>query len=403
MNKLLLKSPAKINLDLTILNKLKNGYHEINTSFQLIDLFDEIEFESSKNNISLSSNLKELNSDDNIITTVARKLKNSNSKLGVKIKLKKLIPIGAGLGGGSSNAASTIVALNKLWDLKMSKSEMHNFARNIGADVPFFLFGQNAQGNGIGDILKYKDSITDNILIIDPMIFSSTEEMYREYDLINNKNKIIKDNPNNNDFLDIFLEKNKGIIFLTPHHGCWELSGLYAASKIDTAILFNPFKNQTLNNYVLKGRAVTGATVVPTDNAGIKVLLKFLKNNKAIGILPDHTPKAGQGQMSFFFNEPSNTITLINKLARKSKVPILFIHSKRLPKGIGYEVFVEKISDKYYECSDDDALLILNKSLEKIILKYPEQYLWSYEKFRNRVGVEENIYVTTSSKTQELK
>ena len=102
-------------------------------------------------------------------------------------------------------------------------------------------------------------------------------------------------------YIDQSLEKNKGIIFLTPHHGCWELSGLYAASKIDTAILFNPFKNQTLNNYVLKGRAVTGATVVPTDNAGIKVLLKFLKNNKAIGILPDHTPKAGQGKMSFFF------------------------------------------------------------------------------------------------------
>ena len=77
-------------------------------------------------------------------------------------------------------------------------------------------------------------------------------------------------------YIDQSLEK-KGIIFLTPHHGCWELSGLYAASKIDTAILFNPFKNQTLNNYVLKGRAVTGATVVPTDNAGIKVLLKFLK------------------------------------------------------------------------------------------------------------------------------
>ena len=120
MNKLLLKSPAKINLDLTILNKLKNGYHEINTSFQLIDLFDEIEFESSKNNISLSSNRKELNSDDNIITTVARKLKNSNSKLGVKIKLKKLIPIGAGLGGGSSNvavSAGSVAVNDEKWHL----------------------------------------------------------------------------------------------------------------------------------------------------------------------------------------------------------------------------------------------------------------------------------------------
>ena len=208
MKKLSLKSPAKINLNLTILKKLKNGYHTISTSFQLIDLFDEIEFESSENNISVSSNLEELNSDDNIITTVARKLKNSNSKLGVKVKLKKLIPIGAGLGGGSSNAASTIVALNKLWDLKMSKNEMHNFGRSIGADIPFFLFGQNAHGDGIGDILKYKDSITEEILIINPMIFTSTQEMYHEYDLLNKKNKIIKDNPYNNDFLDIFLKKH---------------------------------------------------------------------------------------------------------------------------------------------------------------------------------------------------
>ena len=88
MNKLLLKSPAKINLDLTILNKLKNGYHEINTSFQLIDLFDEIEFETSKNNISLSSNLKELNSDDNQILDNAI-LESLRNALRVLISVRK--------------------------------------------------------------------------------------------------------------------------------------------------------------------------------------------------------------------------------------------------------------------------------------------------------------------------
>ena len=207
MNKLIVKSPAKINLHLNILKKLTDGYHEIDTAFQLIDLFDEIEFINSKNNISINSNSNNLNDDKNIISIVAKKLKKSNKKLGVDIKLAKKIPIGAGLGGGSSNAASAIIALNKLWNLGMTKIEMHNFAKSIGADVPFFLFGKNAYAKGIGDVLKFKDSISGNILIIDPKIFISSTEMYKKFDEL----KFYKNHKSKNDFLEIFLNENNEV------------------------------------------------------------------------------------------------------------------------------------------------------------------------------------------------
>ena len=207
MNKIIIKSPAKINLYLKILNKFNDGYHEIDTAFQLIDLFDEIEFINSKNNISINSNSNNLNNNKNIISIVAKRLKKTNKKLGVDIKLDKKIPIGAGLGGGSSNAASAIIALNKLWNLGMTKIEMHNFAKSIGADVPFFLFGKNAYAKGIGDVLKYKESISGNILIIDPKIFISSEEMYKKFDEL----KFYKNHKSKNDFLEIYLNENNEI------------------------------------------------------------------------------------------------------------------------------------------------------------------------------------------------
>ncbi len=207
MKKLIVKSPAKINLYLKILNKFTDGYHEIDTAFQLIDLFDEIEFINSKDNISINSNSNNLNNDKNIISIVAKRLKKTDKKLGVDIKLDKKIPIGAGLGGGSSNAASTIIALNKLWNLGMTKVEMHNFAKSIGADVPFFLFGKNAYAKGIGDVLKFKESISGNILIIDPKIFISSETMYKKFDEL----KFYKNHKSKNDFLEIYLNENNEV------------------------------------------------------------------------------------------------------------------------------------------------------------------------------------------------
>ena len=116
-------------------------------------------------------------------------------------------------------------------------------------------------------------------------------------------------NIHNEELIKNCIDKNKGIIFMTPHHGSWELSGLYVASKIKTFNMFKPLRNKVLNDFVFKGRESKGATLVETDNIGVKKLLKALKSNHGIGILPDHTPKINQGVMSSFYEIPVNTAT----------------------------------------------------------------------------------------------
>ena len=123
--KVSISSPAKINLHLKILDKNSDGYHNLDTSFQFIDLYDFMTFEQAKDGILIDINNSSLNAKENTIYKAAvslQKLSKKNS--GVKITIKKNIPIGAGLGGGSSNAASTIMVLNKMWGLNLTQDKM---------------------------------------------------------------------------------------------------------------------------------------------------------------------------------------------------------------------------------------------------------------------------------------
>ena len=188
------------------------------------------------------------------------------------------------------------------------------------------------------------------------------------------------------------IKEGRGVIFITPHHGSWELTGLFAASKIKICAMYKPLRSKILNDFVLSGRKSKGTTLVETDNVGVKELLKALKNNGGVGILPDHTPKINQGVMSNFFNVPVNTNTLIHKLARKNKIPVVYIFSERLPHGKGFDIHIGTVERIFYELDEVKAADLLNKTLETLINKNIPQYLWSYERFRNRSGVKENIY-----------
>jgi len=208
------KSPAKINLYLHILDKRDDGYHNIKTHLQLIDIYDHIKFKTSKNrNIYIKSKESYLNNKDNTIYNAAKKLQNyqkRNSFKGVEIEVDKNIPIGSGLGGASSNAASTLIVLNKLWNLNLSEDKLMRIATTIGADVPFFVYGKNAFGEGIGEKLKEVDVISDKILIFNPNIHCSTKKMFSLHDkfLKNNKNISLS---NQNHFWNIYLDKNPNI------------------------------------------------------------------------------------------------------------------------------------------------------------------------------------------------
>ena len=148
-------SPAKINLFLHITSKRDDGYHNLQTIFQLLDFYDEIDF-SLRNDgkINRSSGNEDILISDDLMIKSAKKLKQyRRTNFGVDIKIIKKIPTGGGLGGGSSNAATTLVTLNKLWNLKLTNTELISIGKDIGADVPIFIEGRSSWAEGIGEIL----------------------------------------------------------------------------------------------------------------------------------------------------------------------------------------------------------------------------------------------------------
>ena len=152
-----LESPAKVNLMLEILKKREDGYHELRTIFQKIDLHDTLHFSLKKGKgISITTDHPNLPvGKGNLVDQAVRSiLKRSDYKGKVCIKIEKRIPIGAGLGGGSSNAATTLKAFNQLLELDFPKKELMKMGLEIGADVPFFFMEGAAIGSGIGERLK---------------------------------------------------------------------------------------------------------------------------------------------------------------------------------------------------------------------------------------------------------
>jgi len=186
-NRICVKSHAKINLHLEIIGKREDGYHELAMIMQNIDLSDYIEFENNQiGEIELMSDSKDLSlNDDNLIVKAANYIKeiSKNKELGANVFLKKNIPIGAGLAGGSSNAAETLFGLNKLWDLKLDYKTILSLASKIGSDVPFFINGGCQFCFGRGEILEEYNSRFDYgvILLKNPEISISTAETYKKY------------------------------------------------------------------------------------------------------------------------------------------------------------------------------------------------------------------------------
>ncbi len=154
---------AKINLGLRVLGKRSDGFHEIETVFQTISLKDEIEFFPVKDGIKLTCDSPDCPSDEtNLIFKAATLLKKqTNTSKGCHIFLKKEIPVGAGLGGGSSNAATALVALNKIWNTGLTINDLAILASQLGSDVPFFLYGGIALGKGRGEKLTHINSAPD--------------------------------------------------------------------------------------------------------------------------------------------------------------------------------------------------------------------------------------------------
>ena len=187
-NFLIARANAKINLHLEVLGIRADGFHELGMVMQSINLSDQLKMIMSKDsNIKLISNNNEISLDeDNLIVKAAMLLRKEvdNAKLGVTIELEKNIPIGAGLAGGSTDAAATFVGLNKLWNLNLGIKELENISSKIGSDIPFCISGGRQICFGRGEVLEKLEFESINlgiILVKDPSIHVSTPIAYKKY------------------------------------------------------------------------------------------------------------------------------------------------------------------------------------------------------------------------------
>jgi 4-diphosphocytidyl-2-C-methyl-D-erythritol kinase len=181
MDYLEIKAPAKINFGLNVISKRDDGYHNIETIFYpLNDLYDVIKFSKSEKFV-FSSNKKDLENNHNLIIKAKNILeKELQKKINVKIELIKKIPVGAGLGGGSSDASATLLSLNEMFGLKFEIETLKKFALQLGSDVPFFINPNPSFAEGRGENITLVDfEINLPILIVNPHIHISTKEAYQ--------------------------------------------------------------------------------------------------------------------------------------------------------------------------------------------------------------------------------
>lgn len=180
-----IKSYAKINIGLNILYKRLDNYHELESIMTLVDLHDNMDFEVTKNSqIVFSSNLEFIDNTDNLVYRIAKYLQEKfEVKNGVKIYLEKNIPVSGGMGGGSTNAATTITTLNELWDLKMSDKQMQKIGLEFGADIPFCINRKPAIVKGIGEVIEPFTFESDFDVIVVKMPFGlSTKRIFDSFD-----------------------------------------------------------------------------------------------------------------------------------------------------------------------------------------------------------------------------
>lgn len=189
--KLRFPCPAKLNLFLYINNKRSDGYHELQTLFQFLDFGDWLEIEVRQDDeICLTPEIPNLATEDNLVYRAAKLLQQKTAcKLGANLHLDKILPMGAGIGGGSSNAATTLLALNQLWNTQLSIEQLAKLGLTLGADVPIFIHGHAAFAEGVGEKITYCDPPEKWYIVLKPDVAISTAIIFSDPNLTRNTPK----------------------------------------------------------------------------------------------------------------------------------------------------------------------------------------------------------------------
>lgn len=186
------------------------------------------------------------------------------------------------------------------------------------------------------------------------------------------------------DLVETAHARGKGIIFLTPHWGCFEMTSLYIAQHLPLTNLYSSPKQDWVETVMHRGRERGLARLATADMSGVRLLFKALKRGEAIGLLPDQVPSQGEGEWVDFFGRPAYTMTLSGRLAQASGATVLLVYAERLPHGTGYKLSFERLPLDFSK----SVPLQINAALERVIANSPAQYLWSYNRYKIPPGVE---------------
>ncbi len=192
--------------------------------------------------------------------------------------------------------------------------------------------------------------------------------------------------------VDDAIAQQKGIIFLAPHMGNWELAGSIVSAQHSATFLYRPPNIPSVESFMVNARERFGAALAPTNLRGVRTLIKALNNQEATAILPDQDPGASGGVYAPFFGRPARTMTLVSKLIQRTDSTVLFIVLRRLPSAQGFCLHYLPADPDIASSNELKATTALNRGVENCIQLAPEQYLWSYKRYRKPPKVMNDIY-----------
>ncbi len=198
--------------------------------------------------------------------------------------------------------------------------------------------------------------------------------------------------------IEKYHQENRPILFLTPHMGCFEVAAQALALRIHITVLYRPNRNPAMQTMIENHRGRQNLELAPTDISGVRKLMKALKRHQAVGILPDQVPSNGEGVWVPSWGRPAYTMVLPAKLQKQSNAVVVMAVAARLPWGRGWRLRFIDVTAPLPE-STEEATAFLNKEIERVVMMYPEQYYWAYDRYKVPAGVlpPENVFEKDTS------
>jgi KDO2-lipid IV(A) lauroyltransferase len=176
-------------------------------------------------------------------------------------------------------------------------------------------------------------------------------------------------------------QRGEGILFLTPHLGCFEITAQYYAARAPLTVLYRAPKQRWLQPLIESGRGGTNLHLAPADLSGVRLMLRALRRREAVGMLPDQVPGSGEGVWAAFFGRPAYTMTLAARLTEASHATVIMAYAERLAGGAGFHLHLSAPQEAIAGPLEARVAAI-NRALEALIRRCPQQYLWGYNRYK---------------------